>query len=470
MKVSDLRPQPLGLALNSGAKFRGNKAARVTSFADVAVVEIKHQPQNETTHTMLTVKTALNFAQPIPGFVYERIEFLKEGLEGRIDVTIRSHGQIPAKCSHCLLVCPSYDHVAGRSWSQVPLWNMRCQYHYAPRRVTCPEHGVVVEHLPWSQGKRPLTLGMMAFLAMWARRMSWMETARAFKVSWESVFRSVEWTVSWGLAHRTLHTVKAIGIDELHRGRLGFLTVIYQIDENARRLLWVGVDRTEAALTAGLDTLGANVVSGIEYVCSDMWRPYLNVVRRRLTEALHVLDRFHIVGHLNVAVDEVRRGEMSRLKSDGKGEAAKLKKMRWNLLKKGSRVRGKARQRLNAIVTSKLSTARAWVLKESFQHFWTYRSVTWATKFMDAWCERALRSRLTPMMKVARMLRRHEPLIMNWFRAKGELSSGAVEGLNNKVRVTTKRAYGFRTFRALEVALYHTLGKLPEPPPTHRFC
>ena len=81
-----------------------------------------------------------------------------------------------------------------------------------------------------------------------------------------------------------------------------------------------------------------------------------------------------------------------------------------------------------------------------------------------------MRSRLEPMKKVARMLRRHQPLILNWFLAKGELSSGVVEGLNNKVRVITKRAYGFRSFRAMEVALYHNLGKLPEPPLTHKFC
>jgi transposase len=83
---------------------------------------------------------------------------------------------------------------------------------------------------------------------------------------------------------------------------------------------------------------------------------------------------------------------------------------------------------------------------------------------------RAVRSRLEPMQKVARMLRAHEELILNWFRAKGEISSGAVEGLNNKSRVVTRRAYGFRTYEAIEIALYHTLGKLPEPKTTHRFC
>ncbi len=423
---------------------------------------------------MLNLKTVLNYVQPIPGFVYEQAVILEEGAEARIDVTIRAHEQIQAKCSKCLQGCSCYDRLAGRYWLMVPLWNILCCLHYAPRRVHCPTHGIIVEHMPWSQGKRPLTVGMIAFLAMWARQLSWKETARAFKVSWEAVFRSVEWTVSWGLAHRILEGVKSLGVDELHWGRKkrgnGFLTVIYQIDEGMRRLLWVGPKRTQATLKAGLNQLGAKVVSGIEFVCSDMWQPYLTVIRARLGHALHVLDRFHIVAHLNTAVDEVRRGEMSRLTAAGKVGAAKLKKMRWNLLKKRSRVRGKARQRLANLIASKLATGRAWILKDSFQHFWTYRSVRCAGDFLDQWCRRALRSRLPPMKKVARMLRRHQPLILNWFRAKGELSSGAVEGLNNKIRVITKRAYGFRTFRAMEVALYHTLGKLPNPPATHRFC
>jgi transposase len=109
-------------------------------------------------------------------------------------------------------------------------------------------------------------------------------------------------------------------------------------------------------------------------------------------------------------------------------------------------------------------------LKETFQHLWHYRSLLWARTFLDYWCMRAMRSRLEPMKKVARMLRAHEELLLNWFRAKAEISSGAVEGLNNKIRVVTRRSYGFRTYEAMEIALYRTLGRLPEPETTHRFC
>ena len=315
---------------------------------------------------------------------------------------------------------------------------------------------------------------MMGFLARWARRLSWRETATVFHTSWESVYRSVEWFVHWGLAHRELHGVESLGVDEIHWGHglraNNFLTVIYQIDTDCRRLLWVGKRRSQTTLRRGLQALGPEVVKGLRFVCSDMWEPYRKVIAAQAGKALHVLDRFHITMHLNQAVDQVRRAESSRLQAISKQRAQRLKHMRWSLLRRGSRVRGRAREKLNALLSSKLATARAWDLKETFSHLWHYRSVLWAGALLDYWTYRAMRSRLEPMKKVARMLRSHEELLLNWFRAKGEISNGVVEGLNNKIRVVTRRSYGFRTYEAMEIALYHTLGRLPEPESTHRFC
>jgi len=425
----------------------------------------------------LQIKTILNAIQHFPGFVYRDIRLGRE-LRGRgrtIEIRIEPHAGIPAKCSRCLQPAPGYDRLPERSWQFPPLWGLVTWFLYAARRVNCAEHGVVVEHVPWSGGKRPVTIAMMCFLSRWARRLSWRETARAFQTSWECVYRSVEWFVQWGLAHRKLENVESIGVDELHWGKSqradNFLTVIYQIDGHCRRLLWVGKRRTQATLRRGLKELGPQVVGGLRFVCTDMWKPYLNVIAAQAGQALHVLDRFHITTHLNQAVDQVRRAESGRLRAIASTRAAQLKDMRWKLLRRGSRVRGRARDRLNALVASKLATARAWILKETFAPFWKYKSLTWAGYFLDDWTWRALRSRLEPMQKVARMLRSHRSLLMNWFKAKGEISSGAVEGLNNKIRVVTRRSYGFRTYEAMEIALYHTLGRLPEPNEfTHRFC
>jgi len=421
----------------------------------------------------LEVKTILNRIQHFVGFVYSDVRLRAPWGKLQIEVKLQPHQAIRAKCSECREPAPGYDRLPERSWLFVPLWGITTFFVYAPRRVQCPTHGVVVEHVPWSGGKRPVTITMMCFLSRWARRLSWRETARAFHTSWECVYRSVEWFVQWGLAHRQLQGIKSIGVDELHWGKGkradNFLTVIYQIDSHCRRLLWVGRRRTQATLRRGLAALGDEVVGGLRFVCSDMWKAYLKVIAAKAGHALHVLDRFHVTMHLNHAVDLVRRSESGQLRQAL--AAKKLKHMRWQLLRRGSRVRGRAKQRLHGLLRANLRTGRAWMLKETFRDFWRYRSVTWAGAFLSVWTERALRSRLEPMRKVARMLRAHQELLLNWFRAKGEISGAAVEGLNNKIRVVTRRSYGFRTYEAMETAMYHTLGRLPEPEPfTHRFC
>jgi transposase len=420
----------------------------------------------------LEVKTVLNRIQHFVGFVYQDVRLCSSRGKLRIEARIEPHGGRRARCSECRRPAPGYDRLPERWWLFVPLWGVVTWFLYAPRRVECPEHGVVVEHIPWSEGKRPITTAMMGFLARWARHLSWRQTARAFQTSWEAVYRSVEWFVQWGLARRSLAGIEAIGIDEIHWGKGkradNFLTVIYQIDSHCRRLLWVGRRRTQATLRRGLTALGPGVISGLGYVCSDMWRAYLKVIAAKAPQALHVLDRFHITMHLNQAVDQVRRAETGRLR--GRPMAEKLKHLRWKLLRRGSRVRGQAKQRLWGLLRTKLATGRAWMLKETFQDFWHYRSLNWAAAFLDVWCCRAMRSRIEPMKRVARMLRTHQELLLNWFRARGEISAAAVEGLNNKIRVMTRRSYGFRTYDAMEIALFHTLGRLPEPETTHRFC
>ena len=171
---------------------------------------------------------------------------------------------------------------------------------------------------------------------------------------------------------------------------------------------------------------------------------------------------------MNKAIDKVRAGEARRLKHEG--QPPLLKHTRWCWLKRVWRLTRTQAVKLKELLRYHLQTVRAYVLKEDFQRFWEYRSAAWAKRFMKAWCTRALRSRIEPMKKVARTLRAHEGLILNWFRAKGTMSSGVVEGLNYNVKLSMRKAYGFRTYEGVEVALYHRLGKLPEPELTHKFC
>jgi len=146
------------------------------------------------------------------------------------------------------------------------------------------------------------------------------------------------------------------------------------------------------------------------------------------------------------------------------GHEPLLKKTRWCLLKRQSNLTEHQRFRLRDLLHFNLRTVRTYLLKEDFHQFWEYNSPTWAGKFLDEWCRQTMRSRIEPMKKIARMLRSHRDLILNYFKA-----NGIVEGLNNKAKVTMRKSYGFRTYRVLELALYHSLGKLPEPELTHDF-
>jgi transposase len=411
--------------------------------------------------------TILNRCHRFRGFVYQHARFSPD--KKSIEVAVRPRKGSAAICSRCHQPAPGYDQLAERRFEFIPFWGFLVFLLYSMRRVDCRRCGtVLVEEVPWGDGKRQLTKAYMLFLARWARRLSWKETAEAFRTSWDKVFDAVDHVVSWGLEHRTLGQIDAIGVDEIQYAKgHKYLTLVYQIDLGITRLLWVGKERTVESFHGFFTLIGEELASNIVFVCSDMWQPYLKVVREKCSQALHILDRFHIVAKMNQAVDDVRAEESRRMKREGQEPV--LKKSRWLLLKRKQNLVDQQRFRLRDLLRYNLKTVRAYLLKEAFQQLWDYNSPAWAAKFLDDWCRQTMRSRIEPMKRIARSLRQHRELILNYFVAQKLISSGIVEGLNNKAKVTMRKSYGFRTFRALELALYHSLAKLPEPESTHDF-
>jgi transposase len=410
--------------------------------------------------------TILNHCCRHRGFVYRRARFGPDKKSVEVDVQPRAGST--ALCSGCRQPAPGYDRLPERRFEFIPFWGILVFFLYRMRRVECRNCGVVVEEVPWSDGKHQSTKAHMLFLARWARKLSWQETAESFHTSWDKVRDAVEYVVDWGLAHRTLESIRAIGVDEIQYAKgHKYLTLVYQIDLGITRLLWVGRERTIESFQGFFTVIGDQLASQIEFVCSDMWKPYLDVIRAKCSQALHILDRFHIVAKMNQALDEVRAGESRKMAQEG--HEPLLKKSRWCVLKRKENLTTKQQVRLRDLLRYNLQTVRAYLLKEDFQQFWKYTSPTWAGMFLDFWCYQTMRSRIEPMKKIARTLRTHRTLLLNYFKAKKQFSSGVVEGLNNKAKVTMRRSYGFRTFRILELALYHSLGKLPEPELTHEF-
>jgi transposase len=416
------------------------------------------------TRLRMQLKTILNRVERHKSFVYGEARWTPCG-DLEVDIEPRANGR--ALCSGCGKPAPGYDRLPVRRFEFVPLWGLAVHLVYAMRRVQCSDCGVRVERVPWAEGKCTLTKSYCWFLARWAKRMSWSETARVFGTSWDSVFRAAKCAVSWGLVHRETHDIKSIGVDEVawQRGA-SYLTVVYQIDAGMKRLLWVGRERTEQTLNRFFQLFELDLKK-LEFAVSDMWKPYVNSIRCA-TDALHVLDRFHIAKQMNLALDVIRADESRRMAAGGLEPL--LKHTRWCLLKRPENLTDAQTVKLSDLVRYNLRTVRAYLLKEDFQRFWDYSLPGCAQRFLREWCTRAMRSRIKPLQAVARTLRRREDLLMNWFRAKGAISAGIVEGMNHKLKLTMRKGYGFRTYEAVETALYHQLGSLPEPEGTHRFC
>jgi transposase len=419
----------------------------------------------------LQIRTVLNKLHPLKSFVYADVRLTPDRSEAGVHIEARV---VPRKnscglCRKCGRPGPTYDHECERRFDFVPLWALMVFLVYTPRRIECRRCGVHVEALPWTVGNSPMTTVYMSFLATWARRLSWTETARTFGATWDRVHRAVAWVVDYGLEHRDLEGIHAIGVDEVqYRKGHKYLTLVYQIDAGCRRLLWISETRTKKAFKGFFTWLGEARSKALRVVCSDMWKPYLSVIHRHAGQALNVLDKFHIVAHLNKAVDETRRLDAAELRRQG--DKVTLKHTRWCLLKRPDKLTKKQTGRLRGLLRMNLRTARAYILKEDFNHFWTYVSPLWAGRFLDRWCEMAMRSGIEPMKAKAKMLQSHRDLILNYFRAKKEYSSGVVEGLNTKVKLVTRKAFGYRVFETIRIALFHTLGHLPEPEHTHRFA
>src|ERR1700756_6039178 len=217
---------------------------------------------------MLQLITILNQCQRFPGFVYQRARFNSD--RRSIEIRLRPRQGSKAICSRCHQPAPGYDQLAERRFEFIPFWGFLVFLLYAMRRVDCRRcQAVVVEEVPWGNGKHQLTNAYMLFLARWARRLSWKETAEAFRTSWDKVFDAVEHVVTFGMEIRVWEQIQALGVDEIQYAKgHKYLTLVYQIDQGVTRLLWVGKERTIASFEGFFTLIGDTVAAQIEFVCS----------------------------------------------------------------------------------------------------------------------------------------------------------------------------------------------------------
>ena len=408
----------------------------------------------------MQIKTLIKKTLTLQGF---RIVSVSGCISG-ISIQIVPDRRFLPRCGRCSLPGKYRDTRPERMFKHVPLWGIPVTLHYSPRRVFCQHcRGTYVEPIPWAAGKRRLTNAFACYLATWARLLPWLDVARLFRCSWGTVAASVDFVVKYGMENRDLSGITHIGIDEISR-RKGHKYITNVYDLKTKRLIWSGRGRTEETLREFFDFFGKNRAKQLQGVCCDMWMPYINVIEEKAPNAILVFDKFHIVRHLMNAVDQVRRDE---IREKGKEHKELVKRTRYLWLKNPWNLQDNQKARLSALEKLNLKINRAYLLKETFRDLWSYSRPAWATKYLTKWFWCATHSRLKPMRDFAWLVRRHQKNILSYFKL--QIDNGSVEGLNNKAKVISHRAYGFRSEKNYILNLYHCMANLPMPVLLHSF-
>jgi transposase len=413
------------------------------------------RPNNERKRTEVLLETFIRKQLRLKAHTVTKVEETDEFMI----VSIDRLGRRLLRCGVCGQRCREVHSVRKeRDWRDLSLRKLPLKLRYRPRRVECPRCGVRVEDFPWAEPWARVTTALSNAVAILARELSWQGTARQYGLNWKSVATIVKRAVQYGLRNRVRPAMHVIGIDEVSRrkGQI-YLTVVYDLER--RVLVWVGEDRTEEAVRKFFtEEMGARRCATLRVVCMDMWAAYAKLVREHAPNAQILFDRFHIVKHLNEAVEEVRRSEMRRLSLK---ERVVFKRSRWLLLKNPWNLNPDQKERLSTLVRWNAPIVRAYYLKESFQLFWDYKQSKRAGTHLQKWMTSAMRSRLDPFKRFVRMLRAHLDGVLPWTRIR--LSNAAVEGMNNKIKSISHRSFGFRTAKNFIAAIYHCCARLPLP-------
>lgn len=232
-----------------------------------------------------------------------------------------------------------------------------------------------------------------------------------------------------------------IGVDEISV-RKGHDYRIVVSDLIRQRPIWFGgIDRSEASMNQFFEALGEKKARRIRLAVMDMWKPFRNATRKKAPQAAILVDKFHVMRHLGEALDKVRKSEYARL--DGK-ERRYIKGQKYTLLSNRENLTLEGRNALKTLLSANKRLNTAYLLKESFGQLWSYKREAYARRFFDNWRNALKWQRLKPYEKFAEMIERHWDGIAAFCRPENKVSLGFVEGLNNKIRVIQRRAYGFR--------------------------
>ena len=364
------------------------------------------------------------------------------------------HGYECSRCGERLLAC--YDHQPKRLVRDLPVWGRRCFLEFIPVRVDCPRcRKVTAERLEWVESHQRMTLRYELYAARLCGILPALDVAALEGLGKDAVYRLDRKWLLRREAKREPRPVRRLGIDEiaLRKGQC-YATVFYDLER--REVIGMVKGRRQRQVSGFFRRWGKERCRQVEVVCMDMWSAYANSVRIHLKKADIVFDKFHIYSYLSVAIDTVRRGEQNNASKEGK---QLIKGSRWLWLKKREGLKRRQKRTLQEIMAANGNLQKAYLLKEDFERFYESADAQEAEAFLEEWSGRCKESGLQPFARVAQRLLRRTKGVLAYFKHK--ITNAVSEGINNKIKVLKRRAYGFHDMEYFRLKIMDITGNLP---------
>lgn len=376
--------------------------------------------------------------------------------EVQVDVYLAHAEGARFVCPHCKLELGLHDHTPSRQWRHLDSCHFRTVLHARIPRVHCKQHGVVQVELPWAEPGGRFTRLFEALAVDVLRCTDLKKAAALLSITWDQAWGVMQRAVLRGRSAKAAVIPSYIGVDEkaIAKGHR-YMTMVYDLQGGT--VEYIADERKQASLDAYFLAFEPEMLQAIEAIAMDMWTPYINSCRDFVPEGDKkiVFDRFHIMGHVGMALDKVRRREHRELRSQGDDTLSRSKYL-W--LHAWENVPERSREHFEQLRAAELKTARAWALKEALRGLWEYSSQGWAMRFWKRWYYWATHSKLAPMIEAAKMIAKHLPNVLTYLTHR--ITNAMAEGINSKIATIQKRACGYRNSDNFKIAVYFHCGGL----------
>jgi transposase len=357
------------------------------------------------------------------------------------------------RCPHCNRRGKIVRTMDVRTWRDVVVCGFKVIFFYAPKIIDCETHGHVQENIPWAESYAKVTHRLEFQILIYCQMMTQKAAAEILHLATSTLSDLLHRVIERVRDGHKIKDIKSIGIDEISyaKGRK-FATVIYDLDKS--KVVWVGKGKGRETVDKFFDNeLTDAQKKKIKWASCDMYQTYIDALEYHCPNVKVVLDRFHVAKALNEALDKVRKEEWEKI--DVKKRKS-FKGIRWLLFKHPSKRSEEETEIINSLRNSNRRIHRAWILKDEFNQIWDFKTVEEARFFLKRWTTTALKSRLEPIRKFVRTVRKHSERIVS-FVLSG-LSNAKAEGINRIIKIIKNRASGFRSLDAFIDMIYLTIG------------